>query len=138
MINDFGLYDSLTIILHGDHGSRIRFLNRNERVAREKLLDSTSVTPRVSRYDYVSKPQLQDLLNRFSILLAVKPPGATEPLIIEKKGSILSLLWSEAMSLVDVSVKESDTNYVFLFDARGLPRKIDILRIWEEEEMKTP
>ncbi len=87
-----GIYDSTLVVIHGDHGSRLRLLDEGERAARMKLIFESPKCPPASLYDYVSPPKLQDLLNRFSTLLAIKPVGATQPSEVTTKGSVLFFL----------------------------------------------
>jgi hypothetical protein len=123
-----GIYESTTVIIHGDHGSRLRLLDEGQRAAREKLLFESPKCPIVSRYDYVSDPPLRDLLNRFSTLLAVKVAGASQPSEVSTKGSVMFFLRGVVWPKQDVS---EGINSVYLFDAEGRPREIPLLAIWE-------
>ena len=123
-----GIYDSTTVIIHGDHGSRLRLLDEGQRAAREKLLFESPKCPIVSRYDYVSDPPLRDLLNRFSTLLAVKVAGASQPSEVSTKGSVMFFLRGVVWPKQEVS---EGINSVYLFDAEGRPREIPLLAIWE-------
>lgn len=124
-----GVFESTMVVIHGDHGSRLRLLDEGERAARENLLYESHKCPPSNRYDYVSAPKLQDLLNRFSTLLAIKSAGATQPSEVRSRGSVLFFL----RGLLWPSQSESQAvNRVYLFDAEGLPRGIPLREIWQE------
>ncbi|MEX2301516.1 MAG: sulfatase-like hydrolase/transferase [Bryobacterales bacterium] len=129
-LRDIGVYDSTTVVIHGDHGSRIRLLKEGERQEWEKLRVSTPDCPYVSRYDYVSEPELRDLLDRFSTLFAVKHAQARESQIMEEKGSVSYFLQKE----FDTSGQNIDPNWnsVYLFNADGAPQEIPLLELWNE------
>jgi hypothetical protein len=119
------------VVIHGDHGSRIRLLDEGERAAREKVLVKSTKCNPFSRYDYVSAPRIQDLLNSFSTLLAIKPAGAAEPSEVMTKGSVLFFLRGV---LLPRQHDSQGVNSVYLFDAEGLPREIPLLAIWERQK----
>jgi hypothetical protein len=124
-----GIYDSTTLILHGDHGSRIRLLDEAQRAAREKLLFKSPKCLVANRYDYVSAPPLRDLLNRFSTLLAIKLAGASQPSEVSTKGSVLfflrGIVWPRQAASEGI-------NSVYLFDPEGRPREIPLVAIWQD------
>jgi hypothetical protein len=124
-----GIYDSTTLILHGDHGSRIRLMDEGQRAARTKLLSECPKCPDVNRYDYVSAPPLRDLLSRFSTLLAIKLAGASQPSEVSTKGSVLSFLRGVVWPR---QAENEGINSVYLFDAEGRPREIPLLAIWQD------
>jgi hypothetical protein len=126
-----GIYDSTLVVIHGDHGSRLRLLDEGERTARMKLMVESHKCSPTNRYDYVSAPKLQDLLNRFSTLLAVKPAGAAQPGEVMSKGSVLFFLRGVLWPRQDVN---QGLNSVYLFDAEGLPREIPLPAIWQGQE----
>jgi hypothetical protein len=123
-----GIYDSTMVVIHGDHGSRLRFLDERERTARMKLLFESPKCSNASRYDYVSAPALQDLLSRFSTLLAIKPAGAAQPSEVMTKGSVLFFLRGVLWPQQDMN---QGVNSVYLFDSEGLPREISLPAIWQ-------
>jgi hypothetical protein len=126
-----GLYDSATIVIHGDHGSRLRLLKESERKERQKLQSKTPYCSAVNRYDYPGEPELQDLLNRYSTLLAIKPPEARSPEVIADKGSVLYFL--RVASGTAVAPSEYDPlNSVYLFHSDGSPETIPILKYWQQ------
>lgn len=129
-LREMGVYNSMTVIIHGDHGSRIRLLKGNERQKWEKLRVTTPDCPAVSRYDYASKPELRDLLNRFSTLLAVKRPQASDSKIIEEKASVSYFL----QKIIDPFHENIDPglNSVYLFNAQGFPQEIPLLELWQD------
>ena len=116
------------VVVHGDHGSRLRLLDEGERAARMKLLIESPKCSTASRYDYVSPPLLQDLLSRFSTLLAIKPAGAVQPSEVMTKGSVLFFLRGALWPRQDES---QGVNSVYLFDAEGVPREIPLPAIWQ-------
>ena len=124
----------MTIILHGDHGSRIRLLDESEKHERAKLQVVTRFCPAESRYDYVSAPNRQDLLNRFSTKFAVKTPGARKPVMVRGNRSVLDLLWSSAGLTPPPGGLPGETamNSVYLFDADGFPKRIAIRDVLKE------
>jgi hypothetical protein len=128
-----GVFESTMVIIHGDHGSRLRLLDEGERAARMKLLFESRKCPLSNRYDYVSAPKLQDLLNRFSTLLAIKSAGATQPAQVSIKGSVLSFLRGVLWPPQDES---QGLNLVYLFDSEGLPLGIPLREIWQDHELK--
>jgi len=123
------VYDSSLIIIQGDHGSRIRLWNPKTMIPPEALTADCSTCSVKSRYDYISDPELQDVLNRFSTLLAIKPEGQTQASEVTTKASVLfflrQLLWPGQK---DYSSQE--LNSVYLFDAMGNPRAIPLPDIW--------
>jgi hypothetical protein len=118
-----GLYDSTTVIIHGDHGSRLRLLKSSERQQRRKLRYSPGPCPPDDRYDYVGEPDHRDVLNRFATLLAIKPQGADSPRVVTEPGSVLYFLQREFKFGVKPEPSE-DLNSVYLFNADGSPRAI--------------
>jgi hypothetical protein len=125
-----GLYDSTTIIIHGDHGSRIRLLSSSQRNEYARLRGTGSAAPPQSRFDYVEEPRLRDLLDRFSTLLAVKLPASRSPVVVPEMGSVLYFLenlfgpWGERKT-------EDDLNAVYLFNADGSPHRIEFIEAWQ-------
>ena len=126
-LKSLGQLESSTIILHGDHGSRLRLLNSSERKGRA-MLATTPYAHRNNQYDYVSEPPERDLLNRFATLLAIKQPHADSPEIVTEKSSVLRFLRKYGISEGDPD--EPGINSAYLFDAKGTPREIPMTRIW--------
>jgi hypothetical protein len=122
-LKDSGLYDSTTVIIHGDHGSRLRLLRAEDEALRLKLERTPGACPIVSRYDYNTEPDARDLLNRFSTLLGIKPAGATTPEIVNERGSVLFFLL-RAFHYAPQSNRVDDMNSAYLFDPGGSPRAI--------------
>lgn len=124
-----GLYDSTTIIIHGDHGSRLRLLTLTAQQLERIRIESAGFW--VSRYDYIDEPELRDLLNRFSTLLAIKLPRSGPPRMVTETGSVLYFLervfgpWSQPKEYAAV-------NSVYLFNADGSPRRIPVLDLWRK------
>ncbi len=113
-----GQLDRMTVVIHGDHGSRIRL-----------ALDTTAPRQRSpDAYDYFQAPQASDLLDRFSTLLAIRKAGATRPVAVEDKRSVLSFLASDFYG--DGEGGESRLNAVYLFGQDGTPKEISLLKYW--------
>jgi len=122
-----GFFDSTRIVVHGDHGSRIRrSLGPGTRGEQPTGSDPEG-------YDYRSAPPLRDLLDRFSTLLAVKAPGADQPETVRGRGSLLRFL-SEALPLDGQPDPGPDTDFVYLFEHGDRPRRIPILDYWKEKD----
>jgi len=111
------------VIIHGDHGSRLRLLRAEDQALRLKLESTPGACPMVSRYDYTREPDARDLLNRFSTLLAIKPAGATKPEIVNERGSVLFFLL-RAFHYGPQTNSVDDMNAAYLFDPDGSPRAI--------------
>jgi hypothetical protein len=130
-----GLYDSTTVIIHGDHGSRIRLLDAKHGEHFERLRRETAGFNPLSRYDYVGDPDPADLLNRFGTLLAIKPPASASPEVVMEAGSVLYFLqqffgsWGES--------KDPDAlNAAYLFNADGSPHPIPMVHALRESMHK--
>ncbi|MEZ5353530.1 MAG: sulfatase-like hydrolase/transferase [Bryobacteraceae bacterium] len=119
-----GAYSPMTIVIHGDHGSRIR-----------KAFDAGSSTRAAGSdpesFDYAGAPSLRDLLDRFSALFAFKAPGAAEASVDPEPTSLLNLL-ARTLPLGDPPAPGADS--VYLFDAQGHPEPIDLRQIWRNTE----
>lgn len=124
-----GLYDSSTIVIHGDHGSRLRFIENRDRQRHQAIQSTTPDCSGADRYDYTSEPDGRDLLNRFSALLAVKPPHSPSPGVVAEPGGVLHFL-ARTFPYASGRLRESDVNAVYLFEADGSPRRIPILDHW--------
>jgi hypothetical protein len=127
-----GLYDDATIVVHGDHGARLRLLNESEREYRDNL-ESTAYCWAVNRYDYLGPPDMRDLLNRYSALLAIKLPGASASEVIEEKASVLYFL-RRAFGKGTAPSDYDALNSVYLFRADGSPEAIPILKLWRTDK----
>ncbi|MEZ5399594.1 MAG: sulfatase-like hydrolase/transferase [Bryobacteraceae bacterium] len=122
-IESAGQFESATIAVHGDHGSRIRRV----------LDDAASGQPAGSdpeRYDYAAKPDRRDLLDRFATLFAVKHPGRASGAVDARNASVLDLLNSH-IPLRGAPPDSSPS--VFLFDGDGHPREIPYPATGENE-----
>jgi hypothetical protein len=130
-LRETGQYDSMSIILHGDHGSRIRLLPSSQRAVRAKLNMSDKET---GYYDYDSAPGGRDLENQFATMLAIKPRHATAAQTIEEPGSVLNLfrrhLKVPGQGFPETEIAEK-VNSVFLFNEDGHAHEIPILRYWQ-------
>ena len=81
------LLDPLTVVVHSDHAGRNRCLRPEAPVNRPP-----------DQFDYIARPTERDLLDRFSILFAVKPPGSRAGALVPGKRGILQLLSAEVFS----------------------------------------
>jgi arylsulfatase A-like enzyme len=120
-----GLYDSTHIVLHGDHGSRIRG-TLPEGVQRESSFRPAGSDPEV--YDYAgtafaTAPPTRDLLDRFSALLADKPAHAVQPVTDTRAGSLLRFL-TETLPLGNDPQAGPQLDSVYLFDSNNRPIEI--------------
>jgi hypothetical protein len=122
-LRDAGVLDRLTVVVHGDHGSRIRLRRWPVRCGLEPY--------EPDRYDYSGTPPLPDSLDRFSALLAIKLPGERVPSIAGRKGSVLRIL-SEVVYRRDTSLIPPGADSVFLCGEQGDPREIQLLDLWNE------
>lgn len=127
-----GSYDSTTVILHGDHGSRHRMLKESDRLEQAKLQVATPQCPANRRYDYVREPDSRDLLNRFSAMLAIKSPGADSSSVVSERGSLLYFM-RRAFGSSGENSEYDALNSVYLFHADGSPQAIPILKFWQRD-----
>lgn len=129
-LQDAHVFDSMQIVIHGDHGSRIRLVPKATNGESEP-----AVAARVSydRYDYNSPPEIQDLLDRFSTLLAVKDPGSRHPEHIYERSSVLRFLEQEIYHSVDSFSEEE--NSVYLYDD-DKPHRIALPELIEAQPMR--
>jgi hypothetical protein len=122
-----GVLDSMLIVIHGDHGSRIRYVQKDLFSGQGRLKRSM-----LDRYDYVSRPELRDLLNRFSTLLAIRFPKAQAPVMVSEKGSVLRFL-NQALYQNENRALPPEADSVYLFDENDRPREIRLIDEWTEE-----
>ncbi|HXG32634.1 MAG TPA: sulfatase-like hydrolase/transferase [Bryobacteraceae bacterium] len=112
-----GMLDQMTVVVAGDHGPRVR-LRRPGRYG-------GSADP--EHYDYLASPPLEDLLDRFSALLAIRKPGLA-PGRDPRKASLLQI----AGEILHGRSSTDETNLVFLFERDGRPRGVPIVDLWKE------
>lgn len=115
-----GLYDSSTIVIHGDHGSRLRLVNTPQDV--QEALEENRI-PR----------DIGNLISLYSTLLAVKLPGAAAPEVINTKRSVLSFLrqdlnWPARQTS---GAMEPDIDAVYVYDRAGKQTAIPLPELWE-------
>ena len=114
-----GMLQGMTVVVHGDHGSRIR--------RSLGLPGDSHVMPDV--FDYAGPPTLRDLEDRFSTLLAVKAPGAKAPACNLEKHGLLTFLSRAVFGREPVDgVDAADRVYLVKHSAQLQP--IDILKYW--------
>ncbi|MEN6534370.1 MAG: sulfatase-like hydrolase/transferase [Bryobacteraceae bacterium] len=112
-----GFLDRMTIVVHGDHGSRIRLRRDSVRPAS----GSRPVEP--DRYDYISEADPQDLVDRFSALLAIKFPGERVPSVDGRSGSVVHFLTETVYGRNPADIGPG-VDSVFLFGAHDLVTEI--------------
>jgi hypothetical protein len=116
-----GLLRGMTVVIHGDHGSRIlHSLRPADRTG--------SISPEL--LDFNGEPDSRDLVDRFSTLLAVKRAGAAAPAICDEKHSLLTFL-----ARVVLGREPQDgaglADEVYLADSRQRLHAIDIQHYWK-------
>jgi hypothetical protein len=122
-LRNTGLYEATTVVIHGDHGSRLRLLPSALEEQRQALLSRPGRTSPPSLYDYTQEPDARDLLNRFSTLLAIKRPGGNGAEIVSEPGGVLFFL-QRAFGYAAPTDSVPDLNSVYLFDPGGSPHAI--------------
>jgi hypothetical protein len=120
-LEQHGLLEAMTVVVHGDHGSRIR--------RRDLANLNLSVQQHLDRYDHTGPPDLQDLLDRFSALLAFKAPHQLSASLDFRKASIVRIL-SEDLYGEDPAPLGPAADEVFLFDEDGNAQPIPLLELW--------
>jgi arylsulfatase A-like enzyme len=118
-----GALDRMIVLIHGDHGSRIR------RILDPKSPQEEPENQDAESLDYSAAPPERDLLDRFSTLLAVKQPGARMPAVSPERHSLLTLL-SRLLYQRDPSDGVELADRVYLFDRKDRYQPIDILESW--------
>ncbi len=120
-LEEGGALKEMTVILHGDHGSRIR----RKMGARS---DEDTLAPDV--WDYAGEPGLRDLLDRFSTLLAIKPAGAAAPAVKSGKHSLLTWISWELFGEEPLDGAR-DADMVYLTVEQQKFAALDIRRYWK-------
>jgi hypothetical protein len=126
-LEEGGLLTGMTVVIHGDHGSRIlrRLPHAVERGAHG---GDESVWP--GMLDYTGEPDGRDLVDKFSTLLAIKPAGATAPLIRDEKHSLLTFLSREVFGR-EPRDGAGRAGMVYLSDHRQALHAINIQHYWK-------
>ena len=113
-----GILDTAQVVLHGDHGARVRVV--------KNLEEADDLSKK-----YPVQPTLRNLLDSFSVMFAVRSPGALHGSVNPTKGSILSLIWLND-GRPDPGA-DSDFNKVYVAGEDGvIARSIPILRLWKD------
>jgi len=120
-----GVLDGMTVVVHGDHGSRIR------RAFGNPAADQVPRDVDAEQFDYPAQPTSRDLLDRFSTLLAVKHAGARTPLVDPEKHSVLTVL-ARVLDNREPTGGVARADEVYLFDGQGNYHSIPILRFWSQ------
>ena len=128
-LSDHPGYDSTTVIIHGDHGPRLRLLNASDSERFKQLFLGRAS---LSLYEYEGKrPDPQELLNRFATLFAIKRPGAMTPSVSPVEGSVVYLLQQETGIFAEFMDTDA-INSVYQFNPDGSPRAISIRDAWRD------
>lgn len=123
-----GVYDSMTIVLHGDHGSRIRLLREGDQAVRDSLMRSLALDDG-ELYDYASAPPRQDLLDRFSTLAAIKLPGSGQGRRHEEPASVLRIVHQTLFPEEKAQIPEG-ADSAYLFGRQGRLHEIKSTEMW--------
>ncbi len=121
-LNARGLLDPMTVVIHGDHGSRI--LSERDGLAKLDVSGPASV----DRFDYAGEPDRQDLRDRFSVLLAAKRAGPGTGAINRNPISLARVL--PTYTGVPLLPEDPAADAAYLFDGAGKPVQISILDHW--------
>jgi Sulfatase len=125
-----GVLDGMTVVIHGDHGSRIR------RAFGDPPANQVPRNVDAEQFDFPAEPTSRDLLDRFSTLLAVKRAGAKRPSVDNEKHSLLTVL-SRVLYNRDPADGIARADQVYLFDNQGQYHPIPILNIWSQQNAFT-
>ncbi len=113
-----GILDAAQVVLHGDHGARVRLV--------KNLEEADDLQKK-----YPAQPTVRDLLDSFSVMFAVRSPGASHGIVNPIKGSILSLLWLNEGRPAPGA--DSDFNKIYVASEDGvIARSISILGLWKD------
>lgn len=118
-----GALRGMTVVVHGDHGSRIRAKGDGVIEAGDRVAPDA--------YDYRGAPDPRDLTDRFSALLAIKPSGAGSPARSDERHSLLTILNREVVRGAPAESRE-EADRVYLSADDGNFRAIDILNYWSD------
>jgi len=121
-LNARGMLEPMTVVIHGDHGSRI--LAQRPGIAKLEVSGPLSV----DRFDYEGRPDTQDLRDRFSVLFAAKRSGQK---IANTEVTPISLVrvipgYTGVAPVRD----ERSASAAYLFDGEGKPVEIPISAYW--------
>lgn len=121
-LNARGLFDQMTVVIHGDHGSRI--LQQRPGIAKLEVSGPLSV----DRFDYAGKPDPQELRDRFSVLFAAKRSGQKIGYTQVTPISLVRVIptYTGVAPLPD----ERSASAAYLFDGEGKPVEIPISDLW--------
>jgi hypothetical protein len=95
-----GALDTMTVVIHSDHGSRIYLKDGDERI---------------------------NLLNQFSALLAIRQPSALLPAVNDERASVMSLL---SRDFRGKPVHTPKTDLVFWADRDGVLQPTPVQHLW--------
>lgn len=124
-----GLLDKMTIVVHGDHGSRIRLLRELDRGRRQAKIRGVAYD--FERYDYASEPPAQDLLDRFSTLLAVRTPAGDAGRIDPQPVSVMRMV-HETLYPGQMGQIPAGADLSYLFDQEGQRHEFPMAAIFEK------
>jgi Sulfatase len=120
-----GVLDGMTVVVHGDHGSRIR------RAFADPPPDQVPRDVDAEQLDYPAEPTTRDLLDRFSTLLAIKRAGAKTPSVDTGVHSVLTVL-SRVLDQREPFDGVERADEVYLFDDQGHYHSIPMLSSWSQ------
>ncbi|MFB3776653.1 MAG: hypothetical protein ACE141_03550 [Bryobacteraceae bacterium] len=120
-LDESELLDSMTVVIHGDHGTRILLATGRGGGSRG------SVSPAL--LDFVGEPGGRGLIDRFSTLLAIKRPGVRLPATVNERHSVLTLL-SRVVFKREPEDGAERADKVYLTDAREQFHSVDIQNDW--------
>jgi hypothetical protein len=98
-----GQLDTMTVVIHGDHGSRIYLQGGDPR---------------------------QNLANQFSTLLAIRHPGARASSMDSSRFSVMTLLARDFYHGNPGSIPRAESLY--WLDSNGMPRQTPVQQLWRE------
>ena len=118
-LRDHGALERLTIVIHGDHGSRIRrFTDPADRAPMDE--DPEQLPAHLDQ---------RELLNHFSTLLAIRRPGATRPSYSHERHSVLTLLARHFFNR-EPSDGVERADRVYMLDSPSRYHSVDIQSLW--------
>jgi hypothetical protein len=121
------VYDSSLIVIHGDHGARLLWRSAEAAdgawVAGDDLAAGRAA----------GSPPVRALIDGYSTLLAVKPPGAVGARIEPRCTSVLRVI-SETFDPRGSATGPPADSEAYVFDAQGRPRPIPMAEACREME----
>ena len=118
-LRDGGAMANLSIVIHGDHGSRIR-----------RFAGAAPGGPAVDEDAEQLPPAFdqREMLNHFSTLLAIRKAGATRPSISSERHSLLTLLARHFFGREPADGERAD--HVYMLDSHSRYQSVDFQSLW--------